>query len=73
MQQDKVIVEGVIKECLKGTQFLVEINVNGVKKDLIGYISGKMRKAYIKVTFGDRVKLELSKYDLTKGRIVTRL
>jgi translation initiation factor IF-1 len=73
MQQDKVIVEGVIKECLKGTQFLVEININGVKKDLIGYISGKMRKAYIKVTFGDRVKLELSKYDLTKGRIVTRL
>jgi translation initiation factor IF-1 len=73
MKSDKVILDGVIKECLRGTEFLVEIDVNGVKKDIVGYISGKMRKAYIKVVFGDRVKVELSKYDLKRGRIVTRL
>lgn len=72
MRNDKVIIDGVIKDCLRGTEFLVEIDVNGLKKDIVGYISGKMRKAYIKVAYGDRVKIELSKYDLNRGRIVTR-
>ena len=73
MTPDKVIIEGIVKECLKGTKFLVEINLNGVVREIQGYISGKMRKHYIKVGYGDRVKLEISKYDLTKGRIITRL
>jgi translation initiation factor IF-1 len=73
MSPDKIIVDGVIKECLRGTEFLVEIDVNGIKKDITGYISGKMRKHYIKVNFGDRVKIEVSKYDLNRGRIVSRL
>ncbi len=70
---DKVILEGKVKECLRGTEFLIEIEINGIKKDLIGYISGRMRKAYIKVGYGDRVKIELSKYDLNRGRIIKRL
>lgn len=70
---DKVIVDGTVKECLKGTQFLVELDVNGVKKDVTGYISGKMRKNYIKVGYGDKVKIELSKYDLNRGRIIKRI
>ncbi|MFW5720416.1 MAG: translation initiation factor IF-1 [Candidatus Dojkabacteria bacterium] len=70
---DKVILEGKVKECLRGTEFLIEIEINGIKKDLIGYISGRMRKAYIKVAYGDRVKIELSKYDLNRGRIIKRL
>lgn len=73
MNLDKVILDGTIKECLRGTEFLVEIDVNGIKKDVVGYISGKMRKNYIKVTYGDRVKLELSKYDLKRGRIIKRV
>ena len=73
MNPDKIILNGVIKECLRGTEFLVEVDVNGEKKDVIGYISGKMRKAYIKVVFGDRVRVELSKYDLKRGRIIQRV
>lgn len=73
MNEDKVILDGVIKECLRGTEFLVEININGIKKDIVGYISGKMRKNYIKVGFGDKVKIELSKYDLNRARIVSRM
>ncbi len=73
MNPDKVILDGMIKECLRGTEFLVEIDVNGVKKDVLGYVSGKMRKHYIKVGYGDRVKLELSKYDLKRGRIIKRI
>ncbi len=72
MSNDKVIFEGVIKECLRGTEFLVEIDINGLKKDIVGYISGKMRKHYIKVGYGDKVRIELSKYDLKRGRIITR-
>lgn len=72
-KDDKVVLTGRIKECLRGTEFLVEIDVNGIKKDIVGYISGKMRKAYIKVGIGDNVKIELSKYDLTRGRIISRL
>jgi translation initiation factor IF-1 len=73
MNEDKVILEGTIKECLRGTEFLVEININGMKKDIVGYISGKMRKHYIKVAYGDKVKIEVSQYDLNRARIVSRL
>ncbi len=73
MTTDKVILDGIIKECLRGTEFLVEIDINGTKKNIVGYISGKMRKHYIKVGFGDKVKIELSKYDLNRGRIIKRV
>lgn len=73
MNEDKIVLIGTIKECLRGTQFLVEIDLDGMKKDIVGYISGKMRKAYIKVGEGDKVRIELSKYDLNKARIVRRL
>jgi translation initiation factor IF-1 len=73
INEDKVILDGMIKECLRGTEFLVEIDINGLKKDIVGYVSGKMRKHYIKVGYGDKVKLELSKYDLKRGRIIKRI
>lgn len=72
MNSDKVVLDGTIKECLRGTEFLVEIDVNGTKRDIVGYISGKMRKHYIKVGFGDKVKVEVTKYDLNRGRIIKR-
>jgi translation initiation factor IF-1 len=62
-------VEGVIHEALPNTMFRVELD-NGHL--VLGHISGKMRKHYIRILPGDRVTVELSPYDLTRGRIVYR-
>jgi len=67
--QQKVEVEGTIVEALPNTQFRVELD-NGHK--VLAYISGRMRKYYIRILLGDRVRVELSPYDLTRGRIVYR-
>jgi len=67
--QQKVNVEGVIVEALPNTQFRVRLDSG---HEVLAYISGKMRKYYIRILLGDRVRVELSPYDLTKGRIVYR-
>ena len=67
-----VEVDGTVKECLPDTKFLVEIEVNGKKHDVTGYLSGKMRMYYIKILEGDLVKMEFSPYDKEQGRIVYR-
>ena len=67
--KQKVEVEGTITEALPNTQFRVELD-NG--HEVLAYISGKMRKYYIRILLGDRVRVELSPYDLTRGRIVYR-
>jgi len=67
--QEKVVVEGTIVEALPNTQFRVELE-NG--HEVLAYISGKMRKYYIRILLGDKVRVELSPYDLTRGRIVYR-
>jgi translation initiation factor IF-1 len=67
-----VEVDGVVKDCLPNTKFLVEIEVNEKKHEVIGYLSGKMRMHYIKILEGDKVKLELTPYDPNQGRIVYR-
>ncbi len=64
--------EGVVKESLPNTQFVVEIDVNGEKHNVIGYLSGKMRMHYIRILEGDKVKIEMSPYDKEKGRITYR-
>ena len=61
--------DGVITEALSNAQFRVELENGHV---LIAHISGKMRMHYIKLLPGDKVKLELSPYDLSKGRITFR-
>ena len=68
-KEEKILVEGVIKEALPGTQFRVELD-NG--HEVLAYLSGKMRRYYIRILLGDRVKLEMSPYDLTRGRITYR-
>jgi len=68
-QQDKVEVEGMIVEALPSTQFRVKLE-NG--HTVLAYLSGKMRKYYIRILLGDRVRVELSPYDLTRGRITYR-
>jgi translation initiation factor IF-1 len=63
-------VEGKIVSILPGTMFRVELPNNQV---VLAHISGKMRKRFIRLNLGDRVKLEMSPYDLSKARIVYRL
>ncbi|MBD3329049.1 translation initiation factor IF-1 [Candidatus Dojkabacteria bacterium] len=66
-------VEGVVKECLPNTKFIVEIEVNGAKHEVEGYLAGRMRMNYIKILEGDMVRMELTPYDPKRGRIVYRL
>ncbi|MBP5467172.1 MAG: translation initiation factor IF-1 [Clostridia bacterium] len=70
MSKDDVIeTEGVIVEALPNAKFIVKLS-NG--HEITAYISGKLRMHYIKIIPGDSVKLEMSPYDLTKGRITWR-
>ena len=62
--------EGVVIECLPGTLFVVELNDN--KHRVHCMISGRMRRRYIRLVKGDRVLVEMTPYDLSKGRIIYR-
>jgi len=68
-EEDKIRAEGVVVEALPGTQFRVRLD-NG--HEVLAYLSGKMRKHYIRILLGDRVAMEMSPYDLSKGRITYR-
>lgn len=67
-----VKVKGIIKETLPGTKFKVGIDIKGKEHTVFAYISGRMRMNYIKLLVGDSVDIEISPYDLTKGRIIYR-
>ena len=69
-EEDKIRAEGLVIEALPGTQFRVRLD-NG--HEVLAYLSGKMRKHYIRILLGDRVAMEMSPYDLNKGRITWRL
>ena len=68
-KEESIEVEGVVTEPLPNGMFRVQLD-NGHK--ILAHISGKMRMHFIKILPGDRVKLEMSPYDLTKGRITYR-
>ena len=68
-KEEQIEMEGVVVDTLPNTMFRVELD-NGHK--VTAHISGKMRKNYIRILTGDRVKVELTPYDLTKGRITFR-
>lgn len=68
-KEEAIEVEGIVQEALPNAMFQVELE-NGHK--ILGHISGKMRKHYIRILPGDKVKVELSPYDLTRGRITYR-
>jgi translation initiation factor IF-1 len=70
MGKDGIEMNGVIKECFPNTTFRVVCD-NG--HELLAYLAGKMRRFYIRVLPGDKVVVEISPYDLSKGRIVRRL
>jgi translation initiation factor IF-1 len=69
MARDAIRVEGVVLEALPNAMFHVELE-NG--HTVLGHVSGKMRMHFIRILPGDKVTVELSPYDLTKGRIVYR-
>jgi translation initiation factor IF-1 len=69
-KQNLIEMEGIVTESLPNAMFKVCLD-NGCQ--VLAHISGKIRKNYIRILLGDRVKVELSPYDLTKGRITYRL
>ena len=68
-KQDAIEVDGTVTEALSNAMFRVQLESGHV---IIAHISGKIRQHYIKILPGDRVKVEMSPYDLTKGRISFR-
>lgn len=68
-KEEKIVLDAVVTEALPDTRFMVELE-NGQK--ILAYISGRMRKFYIRILPGDTVKVEVSPYDMSKGRIVYR-
>ena len=70
VKEEKIEAEGEVVEALPSTMFRVELDSG---HQILATISGKMRKNYIRILPGDRVKVELSPYDLTRGRITFRL
>jgi len=69
VKKDVIEVEGTVTEALPNASFRVQLD-NG--HEVLAHISGKMRMYYIRILLGDRVRVELSPYDLTRGRIVYR-
>ena len=68
-KEEAIEVEGIVKEALPNTMFRVELQNCHM---IMAHLSGKMRKHYIRIVPGDSVKVELSPYDLDKGRIIFR-
>jgi len=68
-KEEAILVQGKVTQALANTQFRVRLD-NG--HEVIAHIAGRMRKNFIRIVPGDRVKVELSPYDLTKGRITFR-
>lgn len=68
-EEDVIKIDGIVKETLPNAMFKVEIEGGHT---ILGHVSGKMRMNYIRILPGDKVALELSPYDLSRGRIVLR-
>jgi translation initiation factor IF-1 len=78
-KEEGIAVEGVVKETQRGVFYVEMVNAgespdpNNPKPIIVAYLSGKLRQNNIRIVQGDRVKVELSPYDLAKGRITYRL
>ena len=69
MAGETIEVEGTVRSVMKGTTFRVQLDN---EHEVLAHISGRMRKHFIRLGVGDRVKMEMSPYDLSKGRIIYR-
>ena len=72
MKEDMIELEGKIMEKLPNANFIVGVTLSQRNHQITAHLSGKMRKNFIKVLVGDRVTVEITPYDLTKGRITYR-
>lgn len=70
MDKEKIVLEGTVRDSLPNATFRVALQND---QEILAHVSGKIRMHYIKILPGDRVTVELSPYDLTKGRITRRL
>ncbi len=71
-KEEPIKVEGTVLETLPNAMFRVEVELGSSKHKVLAHISGKMRMHFIKILPGDKVTVELSPYDLTRGRITYR-
>ena len=71
IKEEHIEVEGRVTTVLPGTMFRVTLDMN--QHEVLAHISGKMRKHFVRLTVGDRVRMEMSPYDLSKARITFRL
>lgn len=71
-KEKPITIDGVIKETLPNAMFRVEVEIGEIKHEILAHVSGKMRMHFIKILPGDVVTLELTPYDLSRGRIVYR-
>ncbi|MFQ6676797.1 MAG: translation initiation factor IF-1 [Fidelibacterota bacterium] len=71
-KEQPIVVDGIIKETLPNATFRVEIEIGDTKHEVLAHVSGKMRMHFIKILPGDMVTLEVSPYDLNRGRITYR-
>ncbi len=71
-KQDVIQFDALVAKALPNAMFLVEVQVGESKHEVLATVSGKMRKNFIRILPGDRVTVELSPYDLKRGRIVYR-
>jgi translation initiation factor IF-1 len=69
-KSEPIEVEATVVQALANANF--RLKLDGADKEILGFVSGKMRKHFIRILPGDRVRVELSPYDLTKGRIIFR-
>ena len=71
-KEKPITIDGVITETLPSAMFRVEVEIGGEKHEVLAHVSGKMRMYYIRILPGDKVRVQMSPYDLTRGRIVYR-
>ena len=72
VKEGLVIYDGIIIESLPNNTFRTKINIKNEERLMVAHISGRMRRNLIKVMPGDRIKVEMSVHDLTKGRVIYR-
>ena len=69
-KQEKIVLEGIVDEVLPGAKFRVKLDN---EHEIIAYLGGKLQKHRIRIGVGDKVRVEMTPYDLTKGRITYRI
>ncbi len=72
-KSDAIELEAKVTQALPNTMFRLEVDIGGKTHSVLGHISGRLRRNFIRILPGDKVRVELSPYDLTRGRITRRL